>query len=172
MSERPEEYDVQVLHDRLEITDVIHAYAYGVDDQRADAVADLFAEDGVFRAYDRPKGLARGRAEVAALLERLLATFRATSHHVSGTRIAFMSSDRAAATTMLYAWHRFVDERPDGHLWGRYHDELVREGARWRFARRELRVTAHRNFEFPWLPAGSGCGHTDGDVPFNQPNTW
>lgn len=171
MGDRPEDV-VRVLRDRLEIADVVHAYAQGVDDQRADAVAALFAEDCEFRAFDRPKGVARGRSEVAALLGRLLATFQATSHHVSATRIAFTGSDRASATTVLYAWHRFTEERPDGHLWGRYYDDLVREEGRWRFARRELRVTAHRDFEFPWIPAASGCGHIDGHVGFNQPNTW
>lgn len=162
---------VRILRDRAEIADVIHAYAHGVDDQRAEAVAALFAEDCEFRAFDRPKGVARGRSEVALLLHRLLATFRATSHHVSATHIWFAGTDRASATTVLYAWHRFAEERPDGHLWGRYHDELVRENGRWRFARRELRVTAHRDFEFPWIPA-SGCGRYDGDVGSNQPNTW
>lgn len=152
MEERRAEETVRSLWGRHEITDLVHAYAQGVDDRAVEAVAALFAEQCVFRAYDRPSGVAHGRPEVAALLGKLLATFEATSHHVSGTRVVLESEDSASATTTLYAWHRFREQRPEGHLWGRYLDRFVREGGRWRFAVRELRVTAHQDFEFPWLP--------------------
>lgn len=169
---RPEDELVRSLQDRLEITDLVHAYAHGVDERAADAVAALFAEKCLFKAYDRPAGVARGRNEVAALLRKLLGTFEATSHHVSGTRVQLEGGLAASATTTLYAWHRFREPRPEGHLWGRYHDRLVREDGRWRFASRELRITAHRDFEFPWIPARGDCGHDAGAVTYNQPNTW
>jgi len=152
VEERRVEETVRSLWHRDEITDLVHAYAQGVDDQAADAVAALFAEECVFRAYDRPSGVAHGRHEVAALLGKLLGTFEATSHHVSATRVVLEGDESASATTTLYAWHRFREQRPEGHLWGRYHDRLVREGGRWRFALRELRITAHQDFDFPWLP--------------------
>src|SRR4051794_3788485 len=102
MEERLLEETVRSLRDRHEITDLVHAYAHGVDDQAADAVAALFAEECVFRAYDRPSGVAHGRSEVGALLGKLLSTFEATSHHVSGTRVVLASDESASATTTLY----------------------------------------------------------------------
>lgn len=140
------------VEDRLAVMDVVHAYAEGVDDGDAARVAALFAPDCVFRAFAGPKGEARGIAAVASLLDRLLSTFTATSHHVSNTRIAFDGPDRATATTALHAWHRFTQERPDGLLWGCYVDTLVRVDGSWLFAERELRVAGESEFAFAWIP--------------------
>ncbi|MCL3819855.1 nuclear transport factor 2 family protein [Aeromicrobium wangtongii] len=140
------------IEDRLAVADVVHAYAEGVDDGDCARVASLFAPDCVFRAFAGPKGEARGIAEVEKLLDRLLTTFRMTSHHVSNSRIAFDGADRAAATTALHAWHRFVEERPDGLLWGRYVDTFVRIDGSWLFAERELRIAGESEFPFAWIP--------------------
>ena len=40
--------------DRLAISDLVHAYAQGVDRRDPDAVAGLFTEDGIFSAYATP----------------------------------------------------------------------------------------------------------------------
>ncbi|WP_267895239.1 nuclear transport factor 2 family protein [Nocardioides terrigena] len=139
------------LEDRAAVADVITAYAAAIDDQRADAVADLFTEDCVFRVFEGSKGEARGRDGVSSLVARLLSTFAATSHHVSNIRVDLTGDDAARATTYLYAWHRFLEERPDGLLWARYEDELVRRGGRWLFTRRTLRVTGEQDFAFRWI---------------------
>jgi hypothetical protein len=52
----------------------------------------------------------------------------------------------ATVRSVLYAWHRYRKERPDGHFFGQYHDELVRTDEGWRFARRELRASGVRDF--------------------------
>lgn len=141
------------VEDRLAIVDVVNAYAEGVDVGDAEAVAALFAPDCEFRAYRGERGTARGRDAVVVLLRKLLGTFEATSHHVSNTRIAFEDEDRASAVTALHAWHRFGPDRPDGLLWGRYHDTFVRQDGRWLFAQRELRVAGDQDFAFGWIPA-------------------
>ncbi len=138
--------------DRLAIQDVVHAYAEGVDDGDREAVAALFTDDCVFRAFAGPKGTAEGRAAVEVLLGRLLGTFRATSHHVSNLRLDFVGDDEATGRTSLHAWHAFVDDRPDGLLWGRYVDRFVRTPDGWRLAERELRIAGERDFPFAWIP--------------------
>jgi uncharacterized protein (TIGR02246 family) len=137
--------------DRAAITDLITAYAQGIDDQRAEDVAGLFTQDCVFRVFEGEKGRAEGRAGVATMVRRLLSTFRATSHHVSNIRIELAGPDEAIATTYLHAWHRFADDRPDGLLWARYEDRVVRQEGRWLFARRTLRVVGEQDFAFPWI---------------------
>ncbi|WP_229052375.1 nuclear transport factor 2 family protein [Aeromicrobium sp. Leaf350] len=140
------------IADRLELQDLVHAYAEGIDDGRAEDVAAIFAEDCVFRAFAGPKGEARGREAVAVLVGRLLATFRATSHHVSNMRVDFTGEDEATGRTSLYAWHAFTTDRPDGYLWGRYVDTFRREDGRWLIAERELRIAGQQDFDFAWIP--------------------
>lgn len=140
------------IADRLALQDLVHAYAEGVDDGRSGDVAELFTEDCTFRAFAGPKGEARGRAAVEVLVGRLLATFRATSHHVSNSRFELLDDESATGRTSLYAWHAFLDDRPDGFLWGRYVDRFRREGGRWRIAERELRIAGEQDFGFAWIP--------------------
>ncbi|KRF00980.1 hypothetical protein ASG88_11315 [Nocardioides sp. Soil777] len=141
--------------DRYAINDLITAYAQAIDDKRAEDVSALFAPECVFRVFKGDKGEARGRAGVSVLVERVLSTFTATSHHVSNVRIDLTGPDSARATTYLHAWHRFVEDRPDGLLWARYEDELVRHEDRWLFAQRTLRVTGEQDFAFLWITAGA-----------------
>ena len=43
-----------LVSDRLAISDLVHAYAQGVDRRDPEAVARLFVEDGTFVAYATP----------------------------------------------------------------------------------------------------------------------
>jgi hypothetical protein len=57
-------------------------------------------------------------------------------HFVANLRIELISSDRARAFSYFT-----VFMPPHGHdHWGRYADELVRDGGRWRFTRRRVSV--------------------------------
>lgn len=138
---------------------LIDAYASAIDTQRFDDVAALFATDGVLRVYDRPKGEARGRAEIARLASRLIGAFAATLHEVSHTSIIFTGPDDAVATSSLRAWHRFAADRPDGILWGTYRDEFTRRDGHWAILCRTLIVARHQDFDFPWITAESEGPH-------------
>lgn len=156
---------MSALEDRLAITDLIHRYAELVDDRAVEELATLFTDPCEFRAFDSEKGVARTREEVRVMSARLLATFTRTSHHVSNTRIVADGPGRARAVTYLLAWHEFPDDRPDGYLWGRYHDVLEKRDGQWLFRERTLRVTAEQHFPFKWLPpAPSGIGDWPGDL--------
>lgn len=135
--------------------DVIHAYCRNVDLVRPAAVAALFTDDCT---VDYGPGLGaptHGSADLERRLGAGLPRFAATSHHVSNIEISFDGTDDAADTvTYLYAWHRYDDDRPDAHLWARYHDRFVRTTDGWRIAARVLRVAGQQDFDVDWHPIG------------------
>jgi len=109
------------------------------------AAAELFTED-CYVAYG-PNFGAEGRAAYRETLSGIGSFFAATSHHVSNVVVDF-GPDLATATvrSVLYAWHKYTRDRPDGHFFGQYHDELVKVDGHWRFARRELRASGVVDF--------------------------
>ncbi|GAA1541925.1 ketosteroid isomerase-like protein [Microbacterium ginsengiterrae] len=139
------------MRDRWELHDLALAYAEAIDAKDADAVVRLFTDDAQFHAYDRANGKASGSDEIHTLVGTLLSAFSATMHHVSGPRVEFLGPHNARGTVSLTAWHEFIEERPDGILWGRYLDDYVRVDGRWRIARRTLTVHGHQDFSFPWI---------------------
>jgi 3-phenylpropionate/cinnamic acid dioxygenase small subunit len=124
---------------REEIRELLASYAHGVDGGRFDDVAELFTPDGVLevgagrrvsgrgsiRAFLGGVGAPRGRGRPLAYIR----------HHVSNVVIELAGRDAARARSYFFV----VTDRGPDH-WGRYRDELVIEGARWRFARRVART--------------------------------
>ena len=143
---------LELLATRLDVVDLLHAYCRAVDDNDPDAVAALFTQDCVYATSRGRNGVTRGRGAVAERVALLLSTFSATSHHVTNAVVTPESADRALSVCSLYAWHRFLDDRPDGLLWARYHDVVVRTADGWRIAERTLRVHGQQDFPFGWLP--------------------
>lgn len=133
-------------------------YAFHLDMNHPDELAALFTED-CYVAYG-PNFGAEGRAAYRETLGGIGSFFAATSHHVSNIVVGF-GPDLATATvrSVLYAWHRYTKDRPDGHFFGQYHDELVRTDEGWRFRRRELRASGvvdfHVKQQIPIGRAGS-----------------
>ena len=147
---------LQQLIDQQAIIDVIHQYCRGVDTLDAAMVAALFTDDCT---VDYGPGLGeptRGAAALGARLARGLPRFAATSHHVSNIEITFVDDDAATGITYVHAWHRYPDDRPDAHLWARYHDRFVRDGGRWLIAERVLRVAGQQDFDVEWYPVERG----------------
>lgn len=135
---------VQALLDVQQIQRLLYDYAFHLDMNHPDALVDLFVEDCVV-VYG-PNFGAEGREAYAKTLEGVGTYFEATSHHVSNIAVDFTDDDTAEVRSILYAWHRYTRDRPDSHVWGQYHDVIVRTDEGWRFARRELRVTGHQDF--------------------------
>jgi uncharacterized protein (TIGR02246 family) len=158
-----EQLQLQQLVDRQAIVDVIHAYCRNVDLLRPADVAALFTDDCT---VDYGPGLGRpsnGAAELERRLAAGLPTFAATSHHVSNIEVAFDGDDAATATTYVYAWHRYDDDRPDAHVWARYHDLFVRRDGGWRIAERVLRVAGQQAFDVAWYPIGRADGTAENE---------
>lgn len=134
----------QRLADIEAIRDLIFDYAYHLDMNHPHELASLFTED--CEVVYGPDFGASGRAAYEKTLAGIGTFFAATSHHVSNIVVRFDGPDRAEVRSVLYAWHRYTRERPDGHLWGQYHDVVVRSSEGWRFHRRELRTAGAKDF--------------------------
>lgn len=140
------------LEQRRLITETLQAYCFYVDrNDPAGLVANVFAPEGSFmlgsnRAVSGPDNLAR-------MFAKTLASFSATSHHLSNVSIELVDDDHATSTAYIYAWHRTAVEGRRVEIWGRYFDEHVRTAAGWRIAVRRL-----------------GCAGADGweSVPFEM----
>lgn len=144
--------------DRQQITDLIVDYCTAVDDQDPDAVAALFTDNCTVSFAAGPDGTVHGRDALRRRVTSVLRGFDATSHHVSNVRLRARSPDIVEGATYLMAWHRFPGDRPDGYLWGRYHDVFARGTTGWLVTERTLRIAGATGFPAPWhpaLPAGS-----------------
>jgi 3-phenylpropionate/cinnamic acid dioxygenase small subunit len=132
---------VQSLVDRDEIACVLYDYANYLDLNETDKLLELFTSD-CHIAY----GPDHGADGVEAYRETLQspkfgvgAFFAGTCHHVSNVVIDFVDDDTATVRSVLYAWHKYNRERPDGVVMGQYHDIVVRTPEGWRIKRRELK---------------------------------
>jgi 3-phenylpropionate/cinnamic acid dioxygenase small subunit len=132
---------VQTLVDKDEIARVLYDYAYYLDLNETDKLLELFTQD-CHIAYGPEHG-ANGVEEYRETLQSekfgVGAFFAGTSHHVSNVVIDFTDDDTATVRSVLYAWHKYNRERPDGVVMGQYHDILVRTPEGWRIKRRELK---------------------------------
>jgi 3-phenylpropionate/cinnamic acid dioxygenase small subunit len=136
-----------------EISQLIYQYAYHLDMNHPQELADLFVED--CEVVYAPNFGAVGREAYLKTLDGVGSYFVATSHHVSNIHVEFNSDTEARVRSVLYAWHRYRRERPDSHLWGQYHDVVVKVDGQWRFKRRELRTTGAKEFHVKeTLPIG------------------
>jgi len=119
---------------RVEIDDLISRYARYADGGRSDDLAELFTDRGVLIAGDDE---VQGRDAIATYLEASRASLADRDpagrirHHVSTRRIDLTSRTSARATCYFLV---ITGSGPDH--WGVYRDELVHDGAEWRFARR------------------------------------
>ncbi|MES2363232.1 MAG: nuclear transport factor 2 family protein [Pseudomonadota bacterium] len=135
---------VQRLIDSESIRQLIFDYAYHLDMNHPKELVELFVDD--CEVIYGPNFGAVGREAYAKTLEGIGSYFVGTSHHVSNIVLDYKSNDEVHVRTVLYAWHRYTRERPDSHVYGQYHDIVVRENGQWKFKRRELRVTGHKDF--------------------------
>jgi 3-phenylpropionate/cinnamic acid dioxygenase small subunit len=124
---------------REQIRDAVARYAHCVDGGRFDELVELFLPDGVLEVEGEPPH--RGRDAIAAFVAGVGRDLAATTaapgirHHVGNVLIELDGRDRARVRCYFLA----VTERGVDH-WGRYRDELVPSGDRWRFARRQVRT--------------------------------
>lgn len=135
---------VQRLIDSETVRQLIFDYAYHLDMNHPKELVELFVDD--CEVIYGPNFGAVGREAYAKTLDGIGSYFVGTSHHVSNIVLDYKSNDEVHVRTVLYAWHRYTRERPDSHVYGQYHDIVVRANGQWKFKRRELRVTGHKDF--------------------------
>lgn len=144
MADGPDALEARLrrLEDLEEIRTLHEDYIYYLDRGDFAAYASLFAEQGQMRL-----GPARadGRAEIERVARESFGPQVETTsirpgglggfHIVSGPRIN-LDGDHATAEVMWTVIARDENDKPIVTLVGHHADELVREGGRWRFARR------------------------------------
>ena len=114
-------------------------YAYFLDMNQPEKMIELFVED--CEVSYAPNFGASGIAAYAGTLDGIGSFFRATSHHVSNIVIDWVGDAEAQVRAVVLAIHRYTRERPDGVLYGQYHDVVVKQGGRWKFKTRILKTT-------------------------------
>lgn len=110
-------------------------YCQLCDDGRFDEWADLYVEDAEFHVMGTTH---RGRAAIKAFIEKGQPPERRGKHLCANPLIDL---DEGGATARAVTDYVFVARAGTGLAItsaGRYHDRLVLDGGRWRFARREI----------------------------------
>ncbi|MGW5514433.1 nuclear transport factor 2 family protein [Nocardia africana] len=139
---------VQQLVDKDAIKDVLYNYAHYLDSNMIPELTALFTED-CYIAYQPNLGAEGIDAYRATLEDEKFGVggfFAGTSHHVSNVVITFEDENTAHSRAIVYAWHKYNRERPDGIVMGQYHDILVRTPDGWKIKRRELKHAGTENY--------------------------
>ena len=130
---------LQELSDRLEIVDLLHRYATGLDSRDWELLASVFTDDGVADYSSLELGVNDGPDAIVDLCRNALSGLDATQHIISNEVIE-IDGDRARSRCYFQAQHVFRGA-PGGDNFivaGTYEDELVRTQAGWRIERRAL----------------------------------
>ena len=141
----------QELSDRIEIVDLLHRYATGLDTRDWELLASVFTADGVADYSSLELGVNEGPDAIVDLCRGALSGLDATQHIISNEAIE-VDGDRARARCYFQAQHVFRGA-PGGDNFivaGTYEDALVRTPAGWRIERRTLTPT--------WLEGNASVG--------------
>jgi ketosteroid isomerase-like protein len=137
--------------ERLEAIEQIRAlmynYGYYVDVNEPDRVAELFTEDcSVIYGVDFR---AQGRVAYRGLLDGIGSFFESTAHYVTNVTVEFTDTSHASVRAMVFAWHRYVRDRPDSQWLGYYFNEVVKADGAWRIRQLEMRTVATVKHHLP-----------------------
>jgi uncharacterized protein (TIGR02246 family) len=114
--------------DRVEMTQLVARYNHAADAGDAEAFADTFTPDGVFKKDGAPEVVGRD-----ALVAMVRARVPGNARHWTLNLVIDGEGERA---TMLADFALLRENRIE--LSGRYRNELVKLDGAWKFARREL----------------------------------
>lgn len=134
----PPGYSPEEVADRLAITDLLHTYAWAIDEQDWDLLATVFTPDAHLDYSSNPGGVKGGFAEVRDWLASVMPYFPVTQHLMSNSLVT-LDGDRATARTMVHNPQGARTRQGPPHIFyvgARYDDELVRTDAGWRIAKR------------------------------------
>ena len=127
------------LEDRAEITELMHRYAWAIDELDLDSLDDVFTADAHLDYSSNPGGFAGALPEVKEWLRVSLAFFVVRQHSMANTLIEFIDDDHARAKTMVHNPMGARTRSGAPHMFtigARYDDELVRTDHGWRIAQR------------------------------------
>jgi uncharacterized protein (TIGR02246 family) len=129
--------------DRAAIHHLLVAYGRTLDARDFDGFAALFASDGVYVAGGggaKPlSGAEAGEAMRRTFAENALGFAEPNYHLFFNETVDFVGPDRARARSQSLYMVPGEGGVPQAAMMAQYDDELVREGGRWKFARRAVR---------------------------------
>jgi len=140
--------DVQELHDKLEIYELLARYARGVDSKDWELYKSVFTADA-FIDYSSAGAAAGPRDEVAAWLGEVFKTIGMTQHFVTNVEID-LDGDRAKVRAMFYNPMQLPGMTELSSCGGNYHHDLVRTPEGWKSER-----LVEENLWFVNPPGGS-----------------
>ena len=125
------------IRDGVEST--IYRYAHAFDENDMDAFADCFTEDGVIK---RAGGDVVGREEIRRIFAERRNGYdeRGEQPRHIVTNILIDQRSETEATVTSYLMLTVTASGTEIRVSGRYVDEMVLDGDRWRFASRETAV--------------------------------
>lgn len=138
---------VQRMADEDEIRRVLYTYAHHLDAEEPEGMLPLFTDD-LYVSYGN-HGAEGPEAYLHTLANPetgIAAFFAGTSHHVSNVVIDFIDENTANVRSVLLAWHKYNRERPNGIVYGQYHDVFVRSDGAWKIQRREQQTAGTDNY--------------------------
>src|SRR3546814_5492061 len=127
--------DLERLVEERAIERVLSDYAYYLDMNMPDRMAELFVED--CEVDYAPNFGAKGMEDYKKTLEGIGTFFTATSHYNSGNVIDFVSSNEARTRKNVLAVQRYAKDRRDSILHRQYQATLVKVEGAWKVMTRE-----------------------------------
>jgi 3-phenylpropionate/cinnamic acid dioxygenase small subunit len=125
--------DLQALHDKIEIQELLARYARGVDAKDWDLWRTVFTPDAHLD-YSSAGAAVGSRDEVGAWLEEALRAVPMTQHYVTNIEIE-LDGDRAEVRAMFYNPMQLPGMADLSFCGGYYHHDLVRTPDGWRSER-------------------------------------
>jgi len=129
--------------DRAAIHGLLIDYGRTLDARDFDAFAALFARDGVYVAggsgAEPLSGAEAGAAMRRTFAENALGFAEPNYHLFFNETVEFTGPDSASAGSQSLYMVPGEDGAPRAAMMAQYDDELVREGGRWKLARRVVR---------------------------------
>lgn len=122
--------DVQAVHDKLEIHELLARYARGVDDHDWDLYRSVFTDDAHID-YSSAGAIAGTRDEVVAFLDQAFATIPWSQHYITNVEID-LDGDTAHARAMFYNPMQLPGMDEPSFCGGFYHHDLVRTAGGWK----------------------------------------
>jgi hypothetical protein len=136
--------DIERLIEERAIERMMYTYSFHLDMNHPAELAALFVDD--CEVSYAPNFGAVGKEAYNRTLDGIGTYFKATSHHNTNIVIDFVSPTEARVRSVVLAIHRYAKERPDGWVFGQYHDEVVKVDGQWKFMRRELRTDFTKDY--------------------------
>jgi hypothetical protein len=131
-----------VMEGRIQIQDLINAYAHCADNREAQKQAELFTENAVVNVFNGKEKQAvqtlHGRKELAEAF-RKLKQYDVTTHF-NGQSTVSINGDSATGESYCLAHHIKIAEKSLLIMSIRYHDKFVKQNGHWLFTERNLYV--------------------------------